>query len=226
MPIFIICCFVIVGFVVGWYVVAKLKQNKDSVVVSAKLDKDIPQIDVEDISLGYFGVFKKEKVKIKDLQEDCKKSENPEDNQKLLQQSFLELKNLIEDNSQYIINYYMSRPFDIGLDEEWDNWIFTKEQKKLPQEELAKLRDKIQIEIMEELNNYLDKGTTKDIKVLYGKYLPNFDYEQFVQTIELEYLTMSADGFTMQLSDKNMQFFCSAYDNFDKDLNDFDWHNF
>ncbi len=226
MPVFIGAWVVIIGFVLVWYVVAKLKQKKQ--VEHAEIEnKDLPQLKITSISLGYFGEFNASKIGIKYLQEDCVKSENKAENEQLLSTKFAELKTLIESHSQFIINYFMSMPLDLGeFDEMWDEWLFDEKQKGLSEEELNKLRKDLGKKVLAEMPTYLEKETEKDIAELYKKYLPYFDYNKFVKTIELEYLNLEIDGFSVQLSDKNMELFCAAYESFDLNLNGYDWHNF
>lgn len=226
MPVFIICWAIIIGFVVVWYVVAKLKQRKEvKSIVSTQ--KDLPNVNVTSISLGYLGNFDTKNIEVDYLLEDCAKSENKAENEKLANEKFVEIKNLIENHSQYIINYFMSMPFaGNGIDENWDDAIFTKEQKSLGEEKLQLLRGDVEKKINDEIKPYLKKDTTLDIAELYKKYLPYFDYDAFIKTIELEYLHIESNGFSIQLSDKNMDLFCAAYESFDMELKGWDWHNF
>ena len=138
---------------------------------------------------------------------------------------FNDWKSIIESHSQYIINYFLSMAIiNFGLLESWDEWWCL--DKDLGEEELSKLREEKEKQFLSEVDLYLDKEGSNDIRNLYKKYLPYFDYDKFLSTIELEYLTIDVDRVSIQLSDNKMEFFCAAYINFDKDLNGYDWHNF
>lgn len=226
MPVFIGAWVIIIGFVVGWYVVAKLKQKSE--LKSTKIENsDLQQVKITTISLGYLGEFDTAKINTKYLQQNCEKSKNKAENEQLFNVKFAELKTLIESHSQYIINHFMSMLLYLGeFDQMWDKWLFDEKQKGLSEEELDKLRKEVGKKVLAEIPSYLEKETKKDIAELYKKYLPYFDYNKFVKTIELEYLNLEIDGFSVQLSDKNMELFCGAYESFDLNLNGYDWHNF
>ena len=224
MVVFLICIAIVISFPLVWYIVAKFKQrgnlettelNKEQI----RLEKEIKS-HISDVDLGCFGKFSKEKIDISWLL--C-----VEDNKDKVVEKFTNWKNIIENNSQYIINYFMTRPlmyFD--FDETWDDWWLTDDQKMMEEEDLILLRENKQKKIQKELDKYLQKETILDIKEIYKKYLPKFDYNTFINSIKLEYLTIGEDDISLQLSDKEWIFFCAAYINFDKDLKDFDWHNF
>ena len=121
----------------------------------------------------------------------------------------------------------MSYPLiGIELDECWDDWCFSEEQKKLSEEELNVLREQKEKQIQTEIKKYLDKNNPKDIAELYKKFLPYLNYNDFIKTIKLEYLNLDVDKFTIQLSDENQDLLCAAYLVFDRNLKDYDWHNF
>lgn len=181
---------------------------------------------VSDISFGAFGVFPKEKIDVDYIFSELEyQNVEKEEQERIALRIFNEWKSIIESNSQYIVNYFMSRPFDtFGMNECWDKWWIVEKNKD--EEEIERLRSEIERQILDELNLYLDKQNILDIKNLYKKYLPYFDYDKFLNGIKIEYLHLLVDSFSVQLSDVEMDFFCAAYESFDKDLNGRDWHNY
>ena len=183
---------------------------------------------IDYITIGQFGRFPKNKIETKNIVSDLKfKNINNIEFSKGTEDVVNYWINLIKKNSQYIVNYFMSMPLrHHAFEEWWDDWCFSEEEKSLDNDKLEKIREERKYQLMSEIDLYLDKQNTKDIRELYQKYLPYFDYDQFVSSIELEYINLTNEYLDIQLSDKKMEFFCAAYESFDKDLNGTDWHNF
>lgn len=226
----------IFGFVFLWYIVAKIKQKKDFKIKNGESidEKHIKTLvaklkkQMNEISLGVFGNFNKNNIGIEDLVIELNhRGVDKEEQFKIATQVIEKWKNLIESNSQYIVNLFMTYPITgIELDEYWDNWCFSEEEKKLNEEKLNILREQKEKQIQSELAKYSDKENPKDIAELYRKHFPYFNYNDFIKSITLEYLHLDLDEFSIQLSDKNMDLLCVAYLVFNHDLKDYDWHNF
>lgn len=180
------------------------------------------------ITFGQFGKFPKNKIDTSGIFEelDFQKVDKAEQVKKAAEIiNFWE--NLIETNSQYLVNYFMSRPIlTFDIEQWWDDWCFTNEEKKLDEDKLEQLRRQRGAQLLSEIDLYLDKENLRDIRDLYEKYLPYFDYERFINSINIEYIYFDVEYFNIQLSDRKMDFFSSAYERFDKNLQGCDWHNF
>ena len=113
-----------------------------------------------------------------------------------------------------------------AIEEWWDDWCFSEKEKSLGKLQIEQLRNERAKQLLSEIDLYLDKQFIRDIKDLYKKYLPYFDYESFMKSVKIEYMVFDENYFSIQLSDKKMEFFCSAYESFDKELIGTDWHNF
>lgn len=190
-------------------------------------DKEV-SIEVEYITLGQFGKFAKNKIEKNDI---MKRLEYQKVEKELRVQKEVEIvkfwEKLIEENSQYIVNYFMSVPLrEHAIEEWWIDWCFSEAEKNLGEEKLEQLRSEKEKQLLSELDMYVDKQNVRDIRDLYKKYLPYFDYDKFMDSIKIEYINFDVDYCSIQLSDKNMEFFCAAYESFDRDLNGTDWHNF
>ena len=232
----IIVWIIIFVFLVLWCVIVKNKRKKEAKIKNNKsVYKDQTNVVVDkvkkqmsDISLGTFGRFFKDNIDIENLVRGLNYKKVSIEQQPRIAIKIIESwKNLIESNSQYIINIFMSYPLiGIELDECWDDWCFSEEQKKLSEEELNVLREQKEKQIQTEIKKYLDKNNPKDIAELYKKFLPYLNYNDFIKTIKLEYLNLDVDKFTIQLSDENQDLLCAAYLVFDRNLKDYDWHNF
>jgi len=198
------------------------KRNKD-IDIFKGLKKNISKI-----SFGKLGKFSIEKINIDDIFNELKYKNIEKEKQYTIASKILnDWKNLIETHNQYIINYFMSIPFITnGFDENWDELCFLEKQKNLGEKELENLRKEYEENLQNEIEMYLNKQSTKDIRELYEKYFPLFDYDKFLNSIELEYLNFGINNFSIQLSDKENILFCAAYESFDKNLQGLDWHNF
>lgn len=232
----ILVCIGVIAFCVIYYFAYKHKQKRlakiknknviDQEHINTLVEKLKEQLT--DIDFGEFGKFLKNDISIEDLIGELNwngmdKSQQAQTAIKTIQK----WKNLIESNSKYLTNLLMSYPLmGIELDEYWDDWCFSEEQKKLKEEELEVLRREREQQIQSELEKYSDKENPKDIVELYKKYLPYFNYNDFIKSIKLEFMCLGLDHFSIQFSDKNMDLFCAAYLSFDENLDDYDWHNF
>ena len=205
----------------GFFDIFKRKTKK------TEIKKETSQILTTEISLGILGKFKPSQIDTALIIEDLNyKKIEPSLQSQQAKSIAKNWKELIENNSQYIINYFLSHDIiSYGLDENFDNWIFG-ENNDFSEAEKDKLREQYQTEINKQINVYLNKENPKDIKELYQKYFTHLNYDNFISTIKLEYLHMDSDSFSIQLSDKNFILFCSAYESFDNELNGLDWHNF
>lgn len=141
--------------------------------------------------------------------------------------TFNKWKNIIEGNSQHIINCFLSNiltnVYQNRDTKYWDRYtnIHDKDDKR---------RDMLVHNLKKEIPIYRDIKNKKNIKDLFIKYLPKFNYQQLLNSIELECLTLEENGFGLQLSD-NLgpigEFFCSACLYFSGNtLTPEDWHNF
>ena len=252
----IIVWIIIFVFLVLWCVIVKNKRKKEAKIKNNKsVYKDQTNVVVDkvkkqmsDISLGTFGRFFKDNIDIENLVRGLNYKKVSIEQQPriiikvcvlVIKISILMLFNadillifvrqdiLFIIPYQYIINIFMSYPLiGIELDECWDDWCFSEEQKKLSEEELNVLREQKEKQIQTEIKKYLDKNNPKDIAELYKKFLPYLNYNDFIKTIKLEYLNLDVDKFTIQLSDENQDLLCAAYLVFDRNLKDYDWHNF
>ena len=205
----------------GFFDIFKRKNKKTEIKTKTS------QTFINEINLGILGKFKSNQIDTALIIEDLNHKKIEPNLQSQQAKSIVKnWKELIENNSQYIINYFLSHDIiNFGLDENFDNWIFG-EDTDLDETEKDKLREQYQTEINEQINTYLNKENPKDIKELYQKYFKHLDYDKFISTIKLEYLHMDSDSFSIQLSDKNFILFCSAYESFDNELDGLDWHNF
>ena len=176
-----------------------------------KVEEQKVQSVIEFVTIGDFGKFAKNKIETNNI----------------AKEKVLFWENLIQSNSQYIVNYFMSMPLrHHAIEEWWDNWCFSEKEKSLGKLQIAQLRDEREKQLLSEIDLYLDKQNPIDIKELYKKYLPYFDYDGFMKSVKIEYMSFDDNYFSIQLSDRKMEFFCSAYESFDKDLKGTDWHNF
>lgn len=176
-----------------------------------KVDEQKVQSDIEFITIGDFGKFAKNKIETNNI----------------AKEKVLFWEYLIQSNGQYIVNYFMSMPLRYhAIEEWWDDWCFSEKEKSLGKVHIAQLRNEREKQLLSEIDIYLNKQNPTDIKDLYKKYLPYFNYDGFIKSVKIEYMSFDDNYFSIQLSDKKMEFFCSAYESFNKDLNGTDWHNF
>ncbi len=187
---------------------------------------------LQDIKLGYFGTFPKDKIGFGYILEDAiEHSSDTAAQVNFVMEKVKVWELLVANHVQYIINYFMAKAIENTYATDTGFWeTYLKDGTELSNEKcLAIFHEKYDEIVKNELNAYLTKDTTKDMKELFQKHFPFFDYDNFIAGIKLEqfiYGTHGTECFAIQLSDKNFSVFCSASEEFDKDLEGREWHNF
>lgn len=184
--------------------------------------------NIDDIDFGVLGKISKNKIDIDDIIE--KTTELDVDMSQKVNFAvniIKEWKYIIEKYSQYIINYFMGFVLIETNDSDnpfWEHYL-TDENEYDNEKCLEIFRKVYTKEFEKETDKYYTKENTLDIKNLFKKHFPFFDYDKFMQNVRVT-IALYKDWFIVDMNDKYQSCLCGAYEQFDKDLNGHDWHNF
>ena len=203
--------------------------RKEEEVNKNKILENKIKEQIQDFDFGVLGKIKKEIIDIDNIITEAKKQNNNISEQvKFAINKINEWKDIIEKHHQYIINYFMSMVLIETADTDNPFWDYYITDKNIYNNEkcLQIFREKYTEEFEKELNKYEVKENPKNIDEIFKNHFSFFDYDEYIKDVHIRYLTLNINTFSIQINDLYSTCLCEAYEEFDKDLNGLDWHNF